>query len=202
MYLGRAETRTMFAIETNNGKLIRAHSHMQNDDEILLLPGIRLTMMGSVRHTDGTHIIHLREIEPFGLLAIVSVDKQITTSGDYRNPRLEQLILSSEMGGDLRLDSMQLNDHDMEIVVDFGIHHKRCLGLSLCNNAITPVGAAILARGIENAPRLLSLKIHGNQILDAGSAMSGQGVSNGTKWFHQLLCQRGGDDRRCVRFCC
>jgi hypothetical protein len=63
MYLGRAETRTMFSIETKNGRLIHDHSHLRNDDEILLPPGIVLKVLRSVNPTDGVHIIYLREIE-------------------------------------------------------------------------------------------------------------------------------------------
>jgi hypothetical protein len=58
MYLGRADTRTMFSILTTNGKLIRAHSHLQNDDEILL------KVTGSLNLNNGTPVIYLREIEP------------------------------------------------------------------------------------------------------------------------------------------
>jgi hypothetical protein len=64
MYLGRAEIRTMFSILTTNGKLIRAHSHLQNDDEILLPPGILLKVTGSLNLNNAAHVIYLREIEP------------------------------------------------------------------------------------------------------------------------------------------
>jgi hypothetical protein len=81
MYLGRAETRTMFAIETKNGKLIRAHSHLQNDDEILLPPGIVLKVTGSLKHTDGLHIIYLREIEPFNLQQMPTAGQLLSMQG-------------------------------------------------------------------------------------------------------------------------
>jgi hypothetical protein len=64
MYLGRTDTQTIFAIETKSGKLIRAHSHLRNDDEILLLPGILLKVIGSSNPSNGIHIINLREIAP------------------------------------------------------------------------------------------------------------------------------------------
>ncbi|CAF1526041.1 unnamed protein product [Adineta steineri] len=63
-YLGKSGTRTMFSIQTNSGKLIRAHSYFDNEDEILLPPGIYLKVVGSLSSADGLHIIHLQEIEP------------------------------------------------------------------------------------------------------------------------------------------
>ncbi|CAF1465618.1 unnamed protein product [Adineta steineri] len=62
MYLGRENIQTIFSIETKNGKLLRAHSHLQNDDEILLLPGTCLKVIGSSNPSNGVYIISLREI--------------------------------------------------------------------------------------------------------------------------------------------
>ncbi|CAF1504766.1 unnamed protein product [Adineta ricciae] len=72
MYLGRVPTQTVFAIETNNGKLIRAHSHLQNDDEILLPPGIRLIVTRISNQSNGIHIIYLRDINLSSSKQIVS----------------------------------------------------------------------------------------------------------------------------------
>ncbi|CAF0889772.1 unnamed protein product [Adineta steineri] len=63
-YLGKSGTRTIFSIQTNSGKLIRAHSYFDNEDEILLPPGIYLKVVGSLNSGNGLHIIHLQEIEP------------------------------------------------------------------------------------------------------------------------------------------
>ena len=54
----------MFSIQTNSGKLIRAHSYFENEDEILLPPGRYLKVIGSLNPADDLHIIQLREIEP------------------------------------------------------------------------------------------------------------------------------------------
>jgi hypothetical protein len=68
--LGKSGTRTIFSIQTNSGKLIRAHSYFENEDEILLPPGIYLKVVDSLSSADGLHIIHLREIQPpFPMLA-------------------------------------------------------------------------------------------------------------------------------------
>ena len=63
-YLGKSGTRTMFSIQTNSGKHIRAHSYFENEDEILLPPGIYLKVIDSLNPAEGLHIIQLREIAP------------------------------------------------------------------------------------------------------------------------------------------
>ncbi|CAF1678823.1 unnamed protein product [Adineta ricciae] len=158
MYLGREKVQTIFEIETKYGKSIREYSHLQNDDEILLLPGINLKVIGSSKHSDGIHIIHLREINSF-------VDLLLT---EYHNPKLEEIIQSTEEHGTLSLDSMNLNDQDMKIIVKLGVRDKRCIVISLCNNAITSVGASILSQMFKYYNYFMKLILDGNQILDKG----------------------------------
>jgi hypothetical protein len=60
----------MFSIQTNSGKLISGHSYFENEDEILLPPGIYLKVIDILSSADGLHIIHLREIpSPYKMLA-------------------------------------------------------------------------------------------------------------------------------------
>ena len=54
----------MFSIETNNGKLIRPYSYFQQEDEILLPPGIYLQVIDKFSSADGLNIIQLQEIPP------------------------------------------------------------------------------------------------------------------------------------------
>ncbi|CAF1544717.1 unnamed protein product, partial [Rotaria sp. Silwood1] len=63
-YLGKLGARTMFSIQTNSGKDIRAHSYFENEDEILLPPGIYLKVIDSLNPAEDLHIIHLREVSP------------------------------------------------------------------------------------------------------------------------------------------
>ena len=63
-YLGKSGARTMFSIQTNKGKLIRAHSYFENEDEILLPPGMYLRVIGVLNPAEDLHIIQLREIPP------------------------------------------------------------------------------------------------------------------------------------------
>jgi hypothetical protein len=69
-YLGTSGTRTMFSIETKNGKCIRPHSYFQHEDEILLPPATYLKVIDRMSPGNGLHIIHLQEMTPpFPLLA-------------------------------------------------------------------------------------------------------------------------------------
>jgi hypothetical protein len=69
-YLGKSGIRTMFSIQTNSGRHICGHSYFENEDEILLPPGMYLKVVDVLNSGDGLYIIHLREIPPpFELLA-------------------------------------------------------------------------------------------------------------------------------------
>ncbi|UJR34731.1 hypothetical protein I4U23_027508 [Adineta vaga] len=61
-YLGRAGARTLFSIESSNGKSIRAHSYFFGEEEILLPPGTKFKVIGKMISKDNFCIIHLREI--------------------------------------------------------------------------------------------------------------------------------------------
>jgi hypothetical protein len=62
--LGKSGARTIFSIETSNGKDIRAHSHYKHENEILLPPGRYLKVIDILNPAEDLHIIHLREISP------------------------------------------------------------------------------------------------------------------------------------------
>jgi hypothetical protein len=63
-YVGKSGPRTLFSIETKNGKLMRGHSYFQQEDEIILAPGRYLRVIDQLNPAPGLHIIHLREITP------------------------------------------------------------------------------------------------------------------------------------------
>jgi len=69
-YLGKSGSRTMFSIQSNSGKHIQAHSYFENEDEILLPPGIHFRVIDTLMPAEGLHIIQLREIPaPYQTLA-------------------------------------------------------------------------------------------------------------------------------------
>lgn len=64
MYLGTTGNRTLFSVESLNGRTIRAHSHFDTEDEILLLPGTRMVVQSLFRPAPGLHVVHLKQIRP------------------------------------------------------------------------------------------------------------------------------------------
>jgi len=64
MYLGNRGSRTLFSIETINSRTIRAHSHYEGEDEVLLLPGTTMVVQSKLNPAPDLHIIHLKQIIP------------------------------------------------------------------------------------------------------------------------------------------
>jgi hypothetical protein len=63
-FLGKTGVRTLFNIECESGKSIRAHSYYEREDEILLLPATQFRVVGRIDSGNGLHIIHLKETKP------------------------------------------------------------------------------------------------------------------------------------------
>lgn len=67
LFLGQEGKRTMFSIECFNGKKIRAHSSIEEEDEILLLPGTQFVVESHFQPSKKDPdliIIQLKQIEP------------------------------------------------------------------------------------------------------------------------------------------
>ena len=64
MYLGNTGNRTLFSVEAINGRTIRAHSHFDTEDEILLLPGTFMIVQSLFSPAPGLHIVHLKQVRP------------------------------------------------------------------------------------------------------------------------------------------
>ncbi|CAF1168637.1 unnamed protein product [Rotaria sordida] len=68
-FLGKTGVKTLFRIECETGKSIRAHSYCKTENEILLLPATRLQVISQMDSSNGAIVIHLKEIKsPFPLL--------------------------------------------------------------------------------------------------------------------------------------
>lgn len=61
-FLPTAGKGTIFMIECVNGKAISAYSKYRNEDEILLLPGIKLVAVDDALQMFGVRVVHLKEI--------------------------------------------------------------------------------------------------------------------------------------------
>ena len=92
-FLGNKGERTLFNIECTNGKAIRAHSHFQTEEEILLLPGTFLQVVSKWSPSKDLHIIHLREATPPYQTIVPPFD---TSSVSVTSPSLESLVISKE----------------------------------------------------------------------------------------------------------
>ena len=57
IYLGTTGNRTLLSIEVIN-------SHLQTEDETLLLPGARMIVQSQFSPASGLHVIHLKQIIP------------------------------------------------------------------------------------------------------------------------------------------
>lgn len=68
MYLGNSGERTLFSVETINGRVIRDHSYYVTEDEILLLPGTRMIVQSQFSPAPELHIIHLKQVVPDEIL--------------------------------------------------------------------------------------------------------------------------------------
>ena len=68
MYLGNTGNRTLFSVEAINGRTVRAHSHFDTEDEILLLPGTQMIVQSQFSPAPDLHIIHLKQIIPEEIL--------------------------------------------------------------------------------------------------------------------------------------
>jgi hypothetical protein len=67
--LGTQGLRTLFCIECKNGKPIGSHSYFKNQEqEVILLPGSCFEVLSQLNQVGDPHIIHLRQIDPPGVL--------------------------------------------------------------------------------------------------------------------------------------
>ncbi|CAF3844288.1 unnamed protein product [Rotaria sordida] len=67
-YLGNTGERTLFSIETINGKSIRSYSHFNTEDEMLLLPGTYMEVQSQLNPAPDLYIIHLKQKVPQEIL--------------------------------------------------------------------------------------------------------------------------------------
>ena len=68
MYLGNTGDRTLFSVETINGRTIKDHSHFVTEDEMLLLPGTYMVVQSQLSPAPGLYIIHLKQVIPDEIL--------------------------------------------------------------------------------------------------------------------------------------
>jgi hypothetical protein len=85
IYLGNAGERTLFSVEAMNGRIIRAHSHFDYEDEILLLPGTYMEAQSQLSPAPGLHIIHLKQIKPMETLLELPFESNYSNTNEQIN---------------------------------------------------------------------------------------------------------------------
>ncbi|CAF4731937.1 unnamed protein product, partial [Rotaria sp. Silwood1] len=68
LYLGGTGERTLFSIETINGKSIESYSAFNTEDEVLLLPGTYMEVQSQLNPAPDLYIIHLKQKIPQKIL--------------------------------------------------------------------------------------------------------------------------------------
>jgi hypothetical protein len=102
-FLGKSGVRTLLNIECINGKAIRPHSFFKKENEILLMPGTYLRVVGKWSPAKDLYIIHLREtlaprqyLEPPFTSPSTAASSSKTLSSTTDTPAMRNLIISKE----------------------------------------------------------------------------------------------------------
>ena len=128
-FCGTNGTKTVFSIECDTGKSISNHKSYPSEDEILLLPGRELKVVGHRRMGNQVHITRLKEIQ-------------------RQSPHIVPIQPAAPMK--LSYWNRGLTDADIQRVMQKALFEKRCAILELCRNQITDKGAATIAKAIQN----------------------------------------------------
>jgi len=142
------------------------------EGEILLPPACRFNVVSSDNKGKSLHIIELNEIEPafdffnalspeinllrnvtihnnqFQTISTVSLSKKSIPAA-LPNPRLEQHIAYVKHRSNVDLNSMNLTDSDLDIVISEIIIKRQCSELNLSGNRFTYNGILILAYSLR-----------------------------------------------------
>jgi hypothetical protein len=172
LFLNKTGKRTWFVISCHSGKDIHHHSMCESEDEVLLPPACQFNVIKSVDKGKGLHIVELEETQPvydyfytlrtsinfstngsrhniqFQPISTVSLSKKSLPAA-LPNPRLEEHFAYFKQYSETDLNSMNLTDSDMDIVVSEIIIKKQCTALNLSSNEITYSGVLILANTVR-----------------------------------------------------
>lgn len=135
-FFGKSGTRTLFSIECDSGKDIRQLACHPEEEEILLLPGLELRVVGCSRIANDVTMIQLKEIDPaFPRLAPVPPSLLGATKPGIK------LSYRFKSRGDLG---------ELRRALEEALLEKECTELDLSSNEIKAEGAALLASALRN----------------------------------------------------
>jgi Ran GTPase-activating protein (RanGAP) involved in mRNA processing and transport len=150
------------------------------EDEILLMAARELKVTSNMDAGHGLHIIQLKETKPsFPFFALPPSPASATTTNaasSYHNQKLEDAIKKYQSYAEIKLNSEDLTDDDMQIIVNQAINGKQCTSLLLENNKISPKGVSIIASALNNSS-LESLILNFNRVLDPGARFIAKALS-------------------------
>jgi hypothetical protein len=170
-FLGKQGARTLFNIECRNGKMIRSHSYINMEDEILLLPATQFVVKSKLNPAPDFYIIELKQVEPqFPLIEPPSVNftDQLTP---YAKQKEEQICRSHDnekLEQQIDLSDKKLTDRDIPIIVQRAFVDKQCSSLNLESNRIA-LGSQVLAQALCDNSTLKELCLYKNSIGDNGA---------------------------------
>ena len=87
----------------------------------------------------------------------------MAANDEYRNVDLEEK-LNAYTNGTLTLSKMELNNHDMAIIIQRGIREKQCAHLDLGTNMITLGGVRTLVENLTSNTTITALFLNDNDI--------------------------------------
>lgn len=99
-FVGTAGQRTLFTIECTDGKNIRHHSHFEDENEILLMPGAYFRIVDKWSPNQDLWIIHLRQSTPPWQTIALPIE---SLASNNENISLHQLSISK--------NTIARNDH-------------------------------------------------------------------------------------------
>lgn len=116
-FIGRSGARTLFMIECVNGKSIRSHSFYQDENEIVLMPGTYLRVIGKSSPSSDLNIIHLQEDSPPCQLVVPPFS---SSSSSVESLPLDKLSIVKPNQPQRQADTTPLKSKQFDIFSCFG----------------------------------------------------------------------------------
>jgi Ran GTPase-activating protein (RanGAP) involved in mRNA processing and transport len=116
----------------------------------------------------------------------------MANASTYTNSKLEQAISRSQSHSWVDLSDQQVTDLDIDNITQQAIIKKKCLGLNLRYNGITPVGAEILADALKNNTSLQMLYLSYNRLSDRGVQYLASELSTNNSTLVELQLEHNG----------
>lgn len=206
-FLGPTGARTFFQIHCSSGRNIRQYSSLPTEDEIILLPGTKFTVISKISPSIDLHIIEIQEVAPSILLRqnSTSISTEINTFPiDERS--LDQInIQMMNMDNDLicllnniekqrnkvegEFSSMKLNDNQIPLITNELKTNTSWKILKLNHNKISNPGMVDLSPALVLNSTLETLVLNNNYVDDYGIKRLTQALNQNFTLVNLILYQ-------------